>query len=169
MHQILLNGFLSGLVIALLGLAYTVASLPTRVFHMALAGVYTATPFIAWSLWKTTWHPAWGIGIALAAAALLSMLCEALNHWRLERKQAPYTLHLVSSLGLSIILVQIVAMLRDNETKVLREGIDSVSILGSFRLTRSQIIAGSVSARATRRLCRLAQVQPPRPPVPRPR
>lgn len=146
MLQILVNGFISGLVIALLGMAFTLASLPTRVFHVALAGVYTVAPFIVWSLWKTTWHPAWGVTAALATGVLLSALCEACNHWWLERKKAPDGLHLVSSLGISIILVQSVAMIWGNETQVLREGIDQVFQFWGLRLTRSQIIAAAVSA-----------------------
>lgn len=146
MIQILLNGLISGLVIALLGLAFTVASLPTRVFHVALSGIYTAAPFVVWSMWKTEWHPAWGIILAILVSITLSLLCEAMNHWWLERKDAPDGLHLVSSLGISIILVQIVAMVWGNETHVLREGIDQVVQFTGLRLTRSQIIAGAVSA-----------------------
>ncbi len=146
MFQILVNGFISGLVIALLGMAFTLASLPTRVFHVALAGVYTVAPFVVWSLWKTTWHPAWGVAAALAVGVLLSALCEACNHWWLERKHAPDGLHLVSSLGISIIIVQSVAMIWGNETQVLREGIDQVFQFWGLRLTRSQIIAAAVSA-----------------------
>ena len=146
MQQILLNGLISGLVIALLGLAFSIASLPTRVFHIALAGIYTAVPFIVWSMWKTTWAPVWGIALALTSGVILSVLCEALNHWWLERKGAPDVLHLVSSLGISIILVQIVAMVWGNDTHVLREGIDRVFQWASVRLTRSQVIAAGVSA-----------------------
>jgi len=146
MFQILVNGFISGLVIALLGMAFTLASLPTRVFHVALAGVYTVAPFVVWSLWKTTWHPAWGVAAAVAVGVLLSALCEACNHWWLERKHAPDGLHLVSSLGISIIIVQSVAMIWGNETQVLREGIDQVFQFWGLRLTRSQIIAAAVSA-----------------------
>ncbi|MEI7912028.1 MAG: branched-chain amino acid ABC transporter permease [Verrucomicrobiota bacterium] len=146
MFQILVNGLISGLVIALLGMAFTMASLPTRVFHVALAGVYTAAPFIVWSFWKTTWHPGWGVAVALATGVLLSVLCEACNHWWLERKNAPDGLHLVSSLGISIILVQLVAMVWGNETQVLREGIDQVFQFWGLRLTRSQLIAAGVSA-----------------------
>ena len=146
MLQILLNGLISGLVIALLGLAFTVASLPTRVFHVALAGVYTAAPFIVWSAWKSDWHPAWGVFVALASGTALSTLCEAANHWWLQRKNAPEGLQLVSSLGIFIVLIQVVAMIWGNETHVLREGIDQVIQFGGLRLTRSQITAGGVSA-----------------------
>ena len=146
MIQILLNGLISGLVIALLGLAFTVASLPTRVFHVALSGIYTAAPFIVWGMWRTGWHPGWGLLLAVVSGSVLSLLCEALNHWWLEKKDAPDALHLVSSLGISIMLVQIVAMAWGNETRVLREGIDQVVQFSGLRLARSQIIAAVVSS-----------------------
>ena len=38
--QILLNGLCNGMVIALLAIAYTIVYLPTKVFFIALAGVY---------------------------------------------------------------------------------------------------------------------------------
>ncbi len=146
MLQILLNGLISGLVMALLGLSFTLTSLPTRVFHVALSGVYTLAPFVVWSVGKMPWHPVWGIALSLTVGAGSSMLCEALNHWRLERNNAPAGLHLVSSLGISIVIIQIVAMVWGNETHLLREGIDHVALFGTLRLTHSQIIAGTVSA-----------------------
>ena len=146
MQQILLNGLISGLAIALLGFAFTLASLPTRVFHLALAGIYTGGPFIVWWMWRTSWAPFWGIALALASGITLSILCEALNHWWLERKGAPDVLHLLSSLGILIMLVQTVAVMGGNETHVLRDGIDRVYHFGSSQLTRGQLITGGVSA-----------------------
>lgn len=146
MLQILVNGFISGLVIALLGLAFTVANLPTRVFHLALAGVYTAVPFITWTLWRSDWHPAWGVTVALACGITISTLCEALSHWWLERRNAPDSLHLVSSMGIAIMVTQAVTMIWGNETHILREGVDQIIRFGDLRLTRSQLIAGAVSS-----------------------
>lgn len=44
--QILLNGLISGLSIALLSVAFQVVYLPTRVFFAGLAGVYALVPYI---------------------------------------------------------------------------------------------------------------------------
>lgn len=145
MLQVLLNGLISGLVIALLGMAFTIASMPTRVFHVALAGIYTAAPFFVLALCESGIAPAVAILLALVACALLSTACEACNHWPLEKKQAPEGLHLVSSLGISIMLVQMLAMAWGNDTKVLRQGLDEVYTFANWRLTRSQCIAGAVS------------------------
>jgi branched-chain amino acid transport system permease protein len=73
---------------------------------------------------------------------VLSVGCEILNHAPLERKRASSTAHLVSSLGLYIIFVQVVALIWGNESKVLRTGVDTVVRLGDVVLTRAQIVAG---------------------------
>lgn len=145
MLQILLNGLISGLVIALVGLAFTIVALPTRVFHVALSGIYTSTPFIVWSAWQTQLNPTVGVLLALLFGVILSILCEAMNHWWLVRKNAPESLHLVSSLGVAITLVQIVVMLWGNDSHVLRGEVDKVIQFGDLRLTRAQIVAGLVS------------------------
>lgn len=143
--QVLVNGLISGATIALLALAFAVVYLPTRVFHIALAGVYTLAPFLAFSL-SSTGGP-WPICavLAVAAGAVLSLGCEWLNHDRLEQKGAGSGLHLVSSLGIFIVIIQVVSMVWGNEVRTLRHGIDAVFSIGGVQLTRAQIIAGGTS------------------------
>ena len=44
--QILINGLISGATVALLALAFATVYLPTRVSHIALAGVYAFAPYV---------------------------------------------------------------------------------------------------------------------------
>lgn len=142
--QIFLNGLISGLTIAILALGFTIVYLPTRVFHVALGGIYALVPFVAWSLLgKVPWMLA--IAIALGCGGIASLLCEWLNHRLLERKGAASGTHLVSSLGIYILLTQMVAIIWGNQTKVLRTGLDSVVIWGDVILTHAQLIAAGVS------------------------
>lgn len=143
--QILANGIISGLVLAVLALGFTTIYLPTRIFAIALAGVYTLAPYVAWSLvnrgvpWpiSTIASLATGVGICVAL--------EWTNHRRLVRKVASESAHLVASLGAYIVLVEIVVILWGSETKVLRAGIDATVTLGTAILTRSQLISAGVS------------------------
>jgi len=57
----------------------------------------------------------------------LSLLCELINHNPLERKRASSGTHLVSSLGIYIIIIQAVVLIWGNETRVLRTGLDAVA------------------------------------------
>src|SRR5947209_3160853 len=106
--QLLANGVIYGLTIAVLALAFTTVYLPTRVFHVALAGVYAAVPYVAWACLQASWPWYLAVATAVLAGVIVSVACELVNHGPLEQKRAPSGTHLVSSLGLSILLVQAV-------------------------------------------------------------
>ncbi|HMO52157.1 MAG TPA: branched-chain amino acid ABC transporter permease [Kiritimatiellia bacterium] len=144
--QILANGFVQGLVIALLAIGFNTVFLPTKVFFVAQAGLYALSPFLALQLlrWDVPWWLAFTLPVVISAG--LAGLMETLNHRPLQRREASTGVHLIASLGLYIAIVQIVAMIWGNETQVLRRGIDQVFRPGDIILTRSQVIAAAVSA-----------------------
>ena len=88
--------------------------------------------------------PLWlAVCAGAAAGTVVSLLCELVNHAPLEKKRVSSGAHLVSSLGIYLILVQVVAVVFGNETQVLRSGIDKVFHLGSnVILTHAQVVAG---------------------------
>lgn len=142
--QIIANGSIAGLTIVVLALAFVVVYLPTRVFHLALGGVYAIVPFIAWSCLQAGWSWYLAIILGIIAGVLISLACELLNHAPLELKQASWGAHLVSSLGIYIIIGQIVALIWGEESKFFRRGVDAIILIGNVRLTQAQIIAGVV-------------------------
>jgi branched-chain amino acid transport system permease protein len=144
--QVILNGVISGLILALVATAFSLVYLPCRVFHIALAGIFALAPYIALSVLKHTDSWLAAVTMAVAVSVAVSLLCEACNHARLERRRSSSSAHLIASLGVYIVLVQVVAIIWGNETQVLRTGIDAVWRLGSLMLTRAQLIGGGVSA-----------------------
>ena len=44
--QIILNGLINGLVIAMLGVAFQLVYLPTRIFFIGLAALYSLAPYV---------------------------------------------------------------------------------------------------------------------------
>lgn len=143
--QILLNGIISGTAIAVLALAFQCIYLPTRVFFIGLAGVYAMTPFVAWSVLKV--GGGWWLAISAATltSVFLCLICEWLIHLPMEKK-ASSGANLIASLGASIVMVQIAAMIWGNDTKSLRTGIDSVVHLGPVIVTGAQGIMFGSSA-----------------------
>lgn len=141
--QIFLNGAISGLTLAVLALAFMVVYLPCRVFYLALAGIYALVPYISLACLKHGF-PAWlSVAAAVAIGIVVSLLCELVNHAPLEKKRSSTGAHLIASLGLYLILVQVVALVWGNETQVLRSGIDTIYRLGAtIILTRAQVLAG---------------------------
>lgn len=147
MLQVIANGAVSGLVLALLALGFQFVFLPTRTFHIAAAGVYTLAPYVAMSTLRTP-GGSWGLAVlfSLAAAVIVSGLCELLNHRILERREASEGAHMISSLGLSIVIVQVVAMIWGNDNQTLRQELDATWRLAGIVLTRAQVLAALASA-----------------------
>ena len=144
--QVLINGLVSGLILAVLALGFSLVYLPARVFHIALGGIFALTPYVALAGSRTSGSWVLAIGAALLVAVGLSVMCEAGNHRLLERKHASHGAHIISSLGLYIVIVQVVALAWGNEPQVLRVGVDKTFHLGAAMLTRSQGLAAICSA-----------------------
>jgi len=138
--QIIANGFINGLTLALLSLAFAAVYLPTRVFYIALAGIYAFVPYVAWQCLESGLSSPLATLVAVGTGITLSLLCELINHGPLEDKGASSGAHLLSSLGICILLSQCAAMFWGNETKVLRAGLDTVFQFAGVILTGSQTI-----------------------------
>lgn len=143
--QILVNGLITGGIVAVMALAFTVVYLPTRIFYIALGGVYALAPFLVWTglQWGWAWYVA--VAAALAIAILFSLSCELLNHAWLEKKRAAGGTHLIASLGTYIVMVQTIAIIWGNETKVLRQGVDDVFRLAGVTLTQAQVGGAAIA------------------------
>ena len=70
--QIILNGIISGSAIALLAVAFQMVYLPTRVFFIGLAGIYSIAPFLVFTASKAGLPLAVGIALAVAASVLVA-------------------------------------------------------------------------------------------------
>lgn len=143
--QILANGLISGLTTAVLAVSFSVVYVPTRVFYVALGGIYVVASFVAWSLLQSTGSAGLAVGAALGAGVLLSIGCEALNHAFLEENDASMGTHLIASLGVYIVLVQATALIWGNTTKVLRLGLGTTFSMGEVTLTSAQLFSAITS------------------------
>lgn len=143
--QVIINGIISGLVLSVIALGFNVVYLPSRIFYIALGGIYAITPFIAWTCLQYKLPLIFAILVSVLAAVVISIANEFFNHSQLEKRKASLESHFIASLGIYIIIVQVIAIIWGNETKVLRAGIDKVFKFGDIIITKSQMISGIVS------------------------
>jgi branched-chain amino acid transport system permease protein len=138
--QALVNGLVAGAEIAVLAVAFQAVYLSTRIFFLALAGIYTAVPFVAESALAhgLPWFVAVSAVVALAVVMALAFDC--VNHAPLSARRASPETHLVSSLGLSIVTVQLVAMIWGDQPRTLRVEADHVFAIGGVRVAVTQCI-----------------------------
>ena len=125
--QVIINGLISGAAIGLLALGFQACYLPTRVFFVAAAGIYSLAPFIAYSVQQATGSLLVGAVCSLLVSACVALLLEILVHAPLDRRKAASSAHLVASLGAQITIVAAIAMIWGNQPKTLRQGLDTVT------------------------------------------
>jgi branched-chain amino acid transport system permease protein len=144
--QVLANGAIDGLMIALLALAFSAVYVPTRVFHVALGAVYVAVPYVILYLRTLGWPWYLCLPAGILAGMVLSAACELVSHSQLDRRHASGAVHLVASLGIYIVVVQAIALLWGNDPQVLRPGVaQSLGTVGTM-VTHAQVIAAACSA-----------------------
>jgi len=146
MAQLLVDGAISGVVIALLAAGFAVVYLPTRIFHVALGGIYVIAPLIAWTVLRYQWSWPVAIAASLISGIVLGLACEALNHSWLARKPGAEGAHLISSLGLYMVFSEAAALVWGNETKSIRMGLDRVWEIGPVVVTGAQASAAAAAS-----------------------
>ena len=148
MIQSLLNGLIQGLLLAVVGLAFSLVYSTTRVFHIVLGAVYTLAPYILLGALRVgiPWFVSAPCAVLVAVAVCLS--AEQFMHWPLERRRAPAEVHFISSLGAFLVLGQIVVLIWGNDSRVLNTGVDTVFTTAGVRATSGQIIGAFVAIAA---------------------
>ncbi|MBN2131473.1 MAG: branched-chain amino acid ABC transporter permease [Sedimentisphaerales bacterium] len=132
--QICLNTLHNASVIALIAVGFALIFRVTHFFHFAHAILYTGGAYLAFAFRAKTAMPMWlAIPLALLAAAFLGGLIEWLVYRPLRDRKASPLILLLASLGLYIVLQNVISMLFGDDTKVIRSPSiqPSVNILGA--------------------------------------
>ncbi len=144
--QILLYGIFSGLSIALLAIALQSVYLPTRILFIGLAGIFAIAPYIAFLLMNLGLGSELSISLSILSCIFISLLCELINHGPLSRKNSKFlsikglneTVQLISSLGIYIVITQLIVIIWGTNTKTLQIRMGQVTRIGTISITEAQ-------------------------------
>jgi branched-chain amino acid transport system permease protein len=142
LSQLLANGFATGCGYAIVALGFALIYNTTRTFHFAHGAVYVVSAYLLYTFYNL-WHLPLAIALVLtpAAAAALGIAIDETLYRPLVKRGSSQLIQMLSSLGLYIVLVNVVAMIYGNETKVLSPGIQATYTFGGVILTRVQLAA----------------------------
>ena len=140
MIQILINSITSGLLLAMVALGFHIIFSATNIFHIAHGGIYVAGVYFFFGISQHLGFVP-SLFLTILFAAFLGILIEWLVYKPLAKKSNNQNIALISSLGVYIVLVNSIAILYGNETKLLDN-----TIYKSFNL-------GNVIESAFRPLC----------------
>lgn len=138
--QLLANGVVMGAIYALVALGFALVYNTTRIFHIAYAVLYMVSPYFLLTFYKTLQFPfLTAFLIAVFLTMLLSVIIELFVYRPLDRKKSSLNVILISSIGVMIVVVNMVAMLYGNETKILTSDISQSVTFGNIILTHTQL------------------------------
>lgn len=143
----MLNGVIIGTLYSLSALGFALVYNATRIFHIAAAALYVTAAYLFYGAHTGLGMPLWMSGLfAVAGTAGLSVLTEWTVYRPLRGRRSSLNVAMIASIGVMIILVNVVALVFGNETKVLDNGIQPVFRMGGVMVTRPQLLQAVVGA-----------------------
>lgn len=141
MNQIIANALVAGSIYSLVAIGFSFVWSTARFFHFAHGGIFSASAYTTYWATKLLRLPVVaGIVIGIFAGALLGVVAEAVVYRPLRRRHATPAVLLLSSLGLLIVIQNLISLLFGDQPLVLRTiGVsEGIGVLGA-RLTRFQL------------------------------
>lgn len=138
--QFLINGIITGLIYSLASLGYAIVYNTTRIFHIAFAAIYVIGAYFFWQLTISFQLPVIiGFIISLALTSLVSLGIEKYIYFPLHKSKASLNIILVSSIGVFIVLTNVVALLWGNEPKTFSSEIGNIYTYSNLFITEKQV------------------------------
>jgi len=140
MLQFIAYGLCKGAVYAVVALGFGLIYTTSGVFHIAHGAVYAIAAYALYCSLVLLKVPFWGaIAFALVTAVVCGVVMEFGVYRPLAQRKASAAVSLISSLGVYIVVVNLLAMFLGNETRILRSGVEATVSLGNVILTRVQV------------------------------
>jgi branched-chain amino acid transport system permease protein len=145
--QFLVNGFITGLAYALIALGFGLVYNTTRIFNFAHGAVYTLSAYAFYTFYVVMeWNILLAAILALAVSAMTGVLIDEFVFRPLMKRGGSMLIALLSSLGLYIVIVNVIAVAFGNENKTLSIEVQPTYTLGAVIVTRIQLIIVAVFA-----------------------
>jgi len=140
--QFLANGLCSGALYSIVALGFGLIYISTGIFHFAHGAVYVAGAYILYLfLIILKFNIYISLLFSLLGASILGNLIETLVYNPMRKRKVSPSGFMIGSFGVYLFVVNLIALLFGNETKVLNPGIEKTFSFGSVILTRIQIIS----------------------------
>lgn len=137
--QILVNSIVSALILSLVAIGFTYIFLVTRIFHLAHGGIYVAGAFAFWWLLEKTNNWFIAVAFAIAVVTILIYFIEKTIYLALSEKQSNQSISLIASMGLYVVIVNVLALLFGNENKQISDPISGSFEFGNIIFTKVQM------------------------------
>jgi branched-chain amino acid transport system permease protein len=145
--QLLLNGIVAASTYALVGFGFGLIYKVTRFFHFAHGIVFASGPYFAFLFSVELGLPlSLGILLAIISSTLIGCAMEVVTYRPLRHRGASGLVLLIASLGIYVVLQNIISLVFGDETKSIRFGVvkQGITLFGAS-VTPVQLITIGVS------------------------
>lgn len=138
--QLLANGLVNAALFSMLAVGFGLIWRSLRVFHLAFGGLFVASGYIFRTLSVRVGWPPWMAGLAtIFLAAIMGWLIELGLYRPFFKRKAASGAILIASMGVLVMLENIIAMIFGNELQTIPRAISPVVQIGTIRLTTLQL------------------------------
>ncbi len=107
--QLLVNGLITGVGLGMVAMSFALIYSTLRIFHVAHAGVWTLSGYIAYSAMQAGLPLALALAVGVLAAAAAGALIQVLIYAPLQRRGASGLVVLIASLGVLAVMQNVLA------------------------------------------------------------
>jgi len=143
--QLLANGLVNGCLFAILATGFALIYNTTRIFHIAHGAVYVAAGYVYYWVFSQVHDSTAAALAAVVFSAVFGWLIDVLVYSPLVRRNASPLVFLLASLGVYISIVNIVALMFGNDTKVLPATTEAGLRAGAVIVTQTQLTEAIVA------------------------
>jgi branched-chain amino acid transport system permease protein len=139
LFQLLLNALVNAAIYSLLAVGFGLVYRSMRFFYIAYGAVYVTASYTVIALMENmgmSYHSVLIAGIMVGVLAGIAM--DKAVYLPLEKRGASTGVLFIASLGLYILVINIIALIFGNEVKIISKGIEPSFSFGSFVITRIQ-------------------------------
>lgn len=138
--QFIINGIIIGSIYSLVSLGFALVYNTTKIFHIAYAVIYMFCPYMILTFYSDLGYPLLlSFLISIVITIILSLLMEIIVYKPLSKKSSSHNIIMISSIGIMIIVINTVALLYGNETKILNQDISKTISFGNIIITYTQL------------------------------
>lgn len=143
--QLFFNGFISGLMLALVAVGFNIVNQTCKVFHMAHGAIYVSVAYSVFFLFQlikpiNIFSFLFILFCSLLVLFLLIYLLEFLIYRPMMRLKSGQAITLIASMGVYTLLINVLALLFSNETKTITLNLGNSLYFYGLIITSIQLV-----------------------------
>lgn len=144
--QFIINGIIIGSIYSIVALGFAIVYNTTRIFHIAYAVLYMICPYLLLTFYISLGVPLLiSFLIAIIITIALSLIMEIIVYKPLSKRGSSHNIIMISSIGIMIVVINLVALFYGNETKIINRNISETVTIGEIIVTYTQLTQFIVS------------------------